>query len=276
MEKEESIQEIFKKRVLKYILVLVFFSLAYYVFLATHDQSSIDLNWILRTIYTSTSFSYMGSYWFLYSYIVFLLMLPFLQVLAKYITKELVKYLLILNALLTGVLPVLEFYLGLGSFAISIPIATNYVMFYPIMGYYIEKNEINYANNKKLCLTVGIMSVFSIITSMLLSIKSLKNGNVTENYLTLFSGFLVILVYLFIAEKCKNINKNIVLERVIREIARCTFGIYLLHGFVFTCINDIYTGGRYIDAWIKVVFVFSISLVLTFILRRIPVIKRLF
>lgn len=276
MEKEESIQEIFKKRVLKYILVLVFFSLAYYVFLATHDQSSIDLNWILRTIYTSTSFSYMGSYWFLYSYIVFLLMLPFLQVLAKYITKELVKYLLILNALLTGVLPVLEFYLGLGSFAISIPIATNYVMFYPIMGYYIEKNEINYANNKKLCLTVGIMSVFSIITSMLLSIKSLKNGNVTENYLTLFSGFLVILVYLFIAEKCKNNNKNIVLERVIREIARCTFGIYLLHGFVFTCINDIYTEGRYIDALIKVVFVFSISLVLTFILRRIPVIKRLF
>lgn len=273
--KEESIQKLWKKRILKFVIVTIGFTIVYYVFLSVRDHNPIDISWILRTMYSSSTFSFSGSYWFLYSYIAFLIMLPVFRIIAKYITKEVMIYLLALHALLSGVLPIFEFYLGLGSLAISVPFATSYVFFYPLVGFYLEKNEISLLDNKKNLLIVCIMSMLSIISSIMVSLKAFKNENLTENYFALFGGFVVILVYLLIRDLCKKASKRPLLQNIIREVSGCTFGIYLLHGFAFIFINDVYVGGRYLDAWVKVPCVFISSLLIVFVLRRIPVINKL-
>ena len=273
--REESIQKLWKKRILKFVIVTIGFTILYYAFLSVRDHNPIDISWILRTMYSSSTFSFSGSYWFLYSYIAFLIMLPIFRIIAKHMTKEVMTYLLVLHALFGGVLPIFEFYSGLGGLAISVPFATSYVFFYPLAGYYIEKNEISLLNNRKLLLVVCTMSILSIISSTMVSLKAFKNDNLTENYFALFGGFLVILVYLLLRDICKRVNERPLLQNIIREISGCTFGIYLLHGFVFIQINDIYVGGRYLDAWIKVPCVFLFSLLIVFVLRRIPIINKL-
>ena len=273
--KEESIQKLWKKRILKFVIVTIGFTIVYYVFLSVRDHNPIDISWILRTMYSSSTFSFSGSYWFLYSYIAFLIMLPVFRIIAKYITKEVMIYLFALHALFSGVLPIFEFYLGLGSLAISVPFATSYVFFYPLVGFYLEKNEISLLDNKKNLLIVCIMSMLSIISSIMVSLKAFKNENLTENYFALFGGFVVILVYLLIRDICKKASKRPLLQNIIREVSGCTFGIYLLHGFAFIFINDVYVGGRYLDAWIKVPCVFISSLLIVFVLRRIPIINKL-
>lgn len=273
--KEESIQKLWKKRILKFVIVTIGFTIVYYVFLSVRDHNPIDISWILRTMYSSSTFSFSGSYWFLYSYIAFLIMLPVFRIIAKYITKEVMIYLFALHALFSGVLPIFEFYLGLGSLAISVPFATSYVFFYPLVGFYLEKNEISLLDNKKNLLIVCIMSMLSIISSIMVSLKAFKNENLTENYFALFGGFVVILVYLLIRDICKKASKQPLLQNIIREVSGCTFGIYLLHGFAFIFINDIYVGGRYLDACVKVPCVFISSLLVVFVLRKIPIINKL-
>lgn len=271
--KEESIQKLWKKRVLKYIVITIVFTIFYYIFLSLRDNSPIDLGWILRTMYSSSTFSFSGSYWFLYSYIAFLIMLPILRIIAKHITREVMIYLLVLHGMISGILPILEFYFGLESLAISIPFVTNQVFFYPLIGYYLEKNQISFENNKKLFIACAGLSMISVISNIILSLKAFENGNPTENYLILFRGFVAILVYLFIRDICKQIDGER-LQKVVQEISQCTFGIYLLHGFAFILINDVYVGGRYLDAWIKVLCVFVSSFMIVFVLRRIPLINK--
>lgn len=70
----------------------------------------INLNWIFRYMYENQTFSYFGSYWFLYTYIGFLIMLPLLRVLAMNMTLETFWYIIILNAFFTGFLPIFQFY----------------------------------------------------------------------------------------------------------------------------------------------------------------------
>ncbi len=275
MGKEESIQKLWKKRILKFVIVTIGFTIVYYAFLSIRDHNPMDISWILRTMYSSSNFSFSGSYWFLYSYIAFLVMLPIFRIIAKHMTKEVMIYLLFLHALFGGVLPIFEFYFGLGGLAVSVPFATSYVFFYPLVGYYFEKNEISLWNNKKNLLAVCAMSTLSIASSIIVSLKAFKNENLTENYFALFGGFVVILVYLLIRDICKKVSKRPLLQNIIREVSGCTFGIYLLHGFAFIFINDVYVGGRYLDAWVKVPCVFISSLLIVFVLRRIPIINKL-
>ena len=272
--KEESIQKLWKKRVLKYIIITIVFTLFYYIFLSLHDKSPIDLQWILKTMYSSSTFSFSGSYWFLYSYIAFLIMLPILRIIAKYMTKEVMIYLLVLYGMFCGILPILEFYLELGSLAISIPFITNQVLFYPLIGYYLEENQVSFGTNKKLFVACAGLSIFSVISSSIISLKTLENGNPTGKYFTLFGGYIAILVYLSIRDICKRISSER-LQNIVRKISQCTFGIYLLHGFAFILINDVYVGGRYLDAWIKVLCVFASSFMITFVLRKIPLINKM-
>lgn len=225
-------------------------------------------------MYSSSTFSFSGSYWFLYSYIAFLIMLPILRIIAKYMTKEVMIYLLVLYGMFCGILPILEFYLELGSLAISIPFITNQVLFYPLIGYYLEENQVSFGTNKKLFVACAGLSIFSVISSSIISLKTLENGNPTGKYFTLFGGYIAILVYLSMRDICKRISSER-LQNIVRKISQCTFGIYLLHGFAFILINDVYVGGRYLDAWIKVLCVFASSFMITFVLRKIPLINKM-
>lgn len=267
LKKELSVKNILQ-RVIRFIIVLIFFSLSYYLYLSIRNNSPIDIKWILTTIYSTTTFSYSGSYWFIYSYIAFLLIIPVLSIIAKNINENIIVYLLVLQGIFSGILPIFEYIMKIDHIALQIPFILSINIIYPIIGYYYDNNQFK---NEKLLYGLAFISVF---TSGLFTWKMIQNGNPTESYLSLFGIYNVLLIYLTLKKCISKIKFSNMIYKAISEIGKCVFGIFLLHGFVFTIIDDYYASNCYFDCILKTLIIFVICTCITYVLRRIPVIKK--
>lgn len=279
LPKAESIKELYKKRVVKYLTVILVFTIGYYISLSLYGHAQMSLWWILNTVYSTTTFSFSGSYWFLYSYVAFLIMLPIFRIIAKHLTREIMLYICTLYFVFGGMLPLLEYMFGFRNIALSIPFATDPAFFYPLVGFYIEEHDISYFRNKKIMFAVMIMVAISFASSIVISLLSLHQDQFVNEYLTIFEGFIVIFVFMVGRDVFKKIKLTSKIKKIIQQISGCTFGIYLIHGFVFTFMirtDTIYTGIGYVDAWLMVFLVFFIGLLVTYVLRKIPIIRCLF
>ena len=78
--KIESIKVIYKKRVSRFLIVLFFASFISYCYTLGFDLTKIDLLKFLKTLYSS---KWATAYWFLYSYLAFLCMLPLIRKFVK-------------------------------------------------------------------------------------------------------------------------------------------------------------------------------------------------
>lgn len=274
--KTESVKEILKKRVCKYLIVIIVFTILYYIVLSVQDGGQININWILRTMYSSTTFSFSGAYWFLYAYVTFLLMLPVLRVIAQQMKPDGWMYLLSLYTVFGGGLQIFEKCMGLEEAAISVPFISYQSIFYPLCGYMLEKNW-NVIKRKKTVLLAGGLAAVSLITNVSMTLLAFQQGETSKTYYLLFSAYMTFFTYLAVRKFCEKIQHRFgnTLKKVICQISEYTFGMYLLHGYVLMIMNQLLKENRYYEAWIKVVCAFVISLFVTAILRKIPVINKL-
>lgn len=264
--KKESL--LLKHRIFKYIMIIIIFTLAWYLF-----NGGNDFAWIMKTMYSSTTFSYCGAYWFLYSYVAFLFILPFLIILAKNLTKDLFVYLVALNIIFCSILPITESIFNLKSIAISIPIV-NSIIFYPLVGYYLDQNMNNTITNKKMW-SIAIVGLLALMFNFIICVIKLKQGTFSENHLTLFTNVLTITVFILVYAIYKRIKLSDKIEHIITKISSCSFGIYLIHGFVFALLNERITTYSYSLGMLKALCVYFISLILIMIMKEIPLIKKL-
>ena len=133
--KQESIRDLYKKRVLRMVIVLVLISIPNYIWLS--KDTPLSVVGFLCTIYTGTART---ALWYLYAYLGFLIMLPFLRSMAAQMKDRDYKYLLTLHIVLTVVLTVLDGFIfsEWHSPDFSVAVALESSIFYPLMGYYVE------------------------------------------------------------------------------------------------------------------------------------------
>lgn len=82
--KEESYGDLLRKRFLRFLVVLVVASLISYLYTCLRQGTqTFSVGYFLTTLYTSRL---SGSYWYLYAYLAYILMLPLLRKLAKAMT----------------------------------------------------------------------------------------------------------------------------------------------------------------------------------------------
>ena len=87
--------------------------------------------------------------------------------------------------------------------------------------------------------------------------------------------FMAMGIFLLISQADYKANK------IILEIAKCSWGIYLIHPFFMNVALkvlkiDLLSGMLYLKLFIFAIVLFMISLIATYILRKIPVIKTIF
>ena len=271
--KEESLKRLWKKRVLRYIGIILGFSIAYYIYLSLRNHTPMDFGWILKTIYGTTTFSYSGAYWFLYSYVGFLVMLPLLRAIARNLNKELILYLIVINTFVRGILPIAEICLGMQSLAVEMVLITSDVFFYPFIGYYIEKCSFEEVCNKRTMVVLCAMSMIAFLTSGFFTFFYLYSDMPTQAYLTLFGLYVV----MFIFVGCRWISEKVDFrEKVISrmtEVGSCTFGIYLIHGFLYMIIDDVLLQNAitmtYGIAWLRCVLVFLFGYMIIKLFKRL-------
>lgn len=285
INRNESISRTYK-RTLIIVIDLIIFSFIYTLlpplFLVNGEYSfKSAIKFIISNYYWHL--------WYLYAYIAFIFTLPILRDFCKSITKKSFIILYTISVLLIFVAPIFEYFFIKVNIDLKPSWISCNIFIYPIIGYVIEKNLIPL--NKKVLLIAWCINIFSFLVSYVAEIYflTLEPGNGSETFLriTMIINAPVIFMTAKYLSDHKIIKKklaNQALHVIISQIGKCTYGIYLLHGLFLCKISSLTNIWTHIEntmpygtgICVTVIMVFAISGILTWLLKKIPIVKLLF
>jgi len=278
--KRETYVQLFRKHILKYTLVISVFSYLYYSIYPLTDFVWSDVGGYIKGIYSGTI---LGGLWFLYAYLGYLLILPFMRKMIERMNIEDYRYLLGLGVFFKCVVPIIDGLIFETGFGVTCAFVTDFI-FYPIMGYYFANIDNNEQDNKKYLLVGGICSLISIVFAILMIYWD-KNttGEYSERYLFSFTIIPTLFMFYFLKSLGQKLEKNCILCKIINLFGSCSLGVYLLGRYLqVVMVKPIY---RKIDAilpdfplltcLIYVAMVVFVAAIITYLLKKIPGIRKL-
>lgn len=292
--REESYRELYAKRVARMLFVLILFSFVEYCYKLAMGAGSVGAAVravmdgfhpadFLRGIYSEEQ---AAAYWYLYAYLAFLVMLPLLRKMVRVMRAEDYRYLAILQLVIVGVLPILEYLLwggqGMLQSDFSIVLVTTDCVFYSLMGYAMEHvlDKRRYTGRNALLLTaVGILAIVicCILTTDRMQLTGEKTAEVFHNSLIALPACAVYFTAKFL---CGKYRLPGIIRRAAAEIGSTVFGIMLLEDILRKELAGIFeslkpTLGIFPACVVWVAAVVASGAVLTWLLKRIPGVKRL-
>jgi len=290
LQKEYSLKTIWKKKILKIVIVLVVFSLFFYVRkYLTGISSELSLKGFVVKLYEG---SIKISFWYLYAYIALLISIPFLQGIVKNLTDKLFLYLLGISFLFISVLPCIEFILWQGKVSINTYISVTWLMsnivIYPITGYYLENQlDINQIKKKHIIafwfLSILGLAVSSYMTYYKQTITGLLPESASQEFHNTFILYLCITIYITIKYLYLKVNDHKIINNLIASIGSCTFGIYLIHSVIldskfisnlWSILIDKLHISRMLSPLIISFVVLLAGYIIIFLLRKLPIVRK--
>lgn len=279
--KKESYKELFKKRIVRIIAVIVIFSFLYYLKQAVRGYTEFaPITFLLRLPF---DLSYLP-YWYLYSYLGLLVILPILRPLAQNMSKNTFWYLIALQIVMESLKGTLDFF-GYSTLCGYFNFSGLFqaVIFYPLIGYGLDKyvEEKKFFGDKNILRNVAYLLAAGVTWAMVY--KDYRNvGVYQEMYLATWMPLLTIVLFLNIKLLVKEERLSEPVKKMISTAGGCVFGAYLLDGFVGTGgkmdfiyrIFAPYVG--YLPAFfIEIVIVLIVRLALTWVMKKLPVLCKL-
>lgn len=229
LRRDEPYGRTLLRRVLRFALILLGVSLFFY-WDSLADGEAFSLTAFLDGLYRNTL---TGHLWYLYSYLMMLLLLPFLRRLAKGMT---LRDALLLAVVYQGaqLLTVADYalYQGAGSHTgyLSFFVAADYVV-YPLLGYYIDnrKPEEEREETPYILLFLGALAIF--LTCLLMKWRYGLDGGWTNANREAYMGRLSLLPAVAVFYGMKQIFARIPATgraaKALFLLGGCTFGVYL-------------------------------------------------
>lgn len=274
LQKEVTVKVLFKKYILRYIIVLLTFGYIMAILEEVFKDgfSFFSLLIAFKYVLIGKTWDHM---WYLYMLIGLMILLPFIKIISDKIESNdnLKKYYIIISILSCFLFPMIKKIFGI-SFPIAIPIFSNYV-FYFILGRLIDVKKIKIENKKNIfaiiliCLLLSIINIFSkIFNCECLS----KIGG--------YDSLLVLIMSVSIFSLLKNNEKNLKYNKYIAFMSKYSFGVYLIHMF---WINIAYKYlkfnifGNYLILKIFVLYLLIVilSYLSSLILKKFPVFRKI-
>lgn len=268
--KDESIGFIWKKRISKYVIILALFSLFFYILDTILYHREFSLKQILISIYSQ---GIIPSYWFLYVYLAFLILLPFIRKIARDITEKEFIYLLLIYFVFVTVVEIFQYMLFNGTVTLipSLNVATicNLFIFYPLAGYYLGV-RLKKATNKMLLVSFALFVISTVAVMLITNYKLELTGEFTEDtantFLNYTKPFQVIFIFLSARKLFENRNFHALAEKLIAYTGGCVFGIYLIEHAYREGLYSIYNSlslkiDNFIAIWVYVLLIFLVCLI---------------
>lgn len=255
-------------RILRIVTVLVVFSAIYY-FTGDYEHSLKDFFNVLTKNNVTTAF------WYLYLYIGILIMLPVLQKMVRNFEKKDYIYFLFFSLVVCSFSFVTEY-----NSNFSLPVFATFVGIF-VFGYYLDK-FVTFERFHSAKFIVAMMMVMVIITGFLF-VYTLKGVvaldesayrlMVYDNIFYIALSGAVFLLVKYFCGKCTS--------KVLSYIGSCTFGIYLLSDLIIKMLEGVFTNVNTAGILSLVVMffygvaVFVIGLIITAVLKKIPLVKKI-
>ena len=229
LKREEPYGKILLKRALRFVIILAVVSFIFY-YDAYGRKGEMSVGDFFVHVYKN---DLTGHLWYLYSYICYMLMLPFLRKLAQ--TMRAKDYLLLIIIYqVAQPLPIVDYAIFQGSAAhtsyLNFFMAMNYVV-YPLMGYYIDNQNMEDEREE----TPYVLLFFSIlaiaITCSLMDWRYGLDGGWTSNnreaYMSSFSLIPAITVFYAVKRMFAHRTLKKRTANLLFVLGSCTFGVYL-------------------------------------------------
>lgn len=280
LDKKETLKELFIKRILRYVVIIVLFSFIYYIRLYIHHpEYGFSIKFFIKYIYSTP---FIIPYWFLYNYLSFLIILPVLRAVVKNLNEN--EYLWILGfSVLLWMSPVWEKIFNFNPIGISNGLNVSFVLF-PILGYGIANVISDEYFNIKSRIVLIISFFINWLCSVFMNIVEFKEtGEFSGTNLDRFSWMPSIVIFYFVIycfdKKSIKISEHI--NGVILIVGRGVLCTYLfedmLRSDIFLKLFEFVSGNanRLLMCIPYTLCIIICGVVLSIIIKRIPVINRL-
>jgi len=284
LQREESYKEVFLKRFLP-PAVAVFLVSMFYFWQRPDYYGEFSIPAFLERIYTRRI---SNAFWYMYMYLGLMLLLPILRKAVKLLKEQDFLYLAGLHAIVLGVIPLLERYAGWPKLSEHFPLAflSVYIIYF-FMGYYME----HVMPQKRLNLLGAIVAVVVYLAATLIpswvTVQEYAEAGSFAFYMDDVSRITIVaqsyavfylVKYLFGRE---NHSIRPGMKRVLAMVSGYTFGIYLLsdwliwelEGFYNICAGHM---NRIPAVVLYELAIFAVGFVITFVLKHIPLVKKIF
>jgi surface polysaccharide O-acyltransferase-like enzyme len=272
LHRDEPIQLVLKRRVLRMLLVLVLFSgMMYFVWTYYGYITEPGIGNFLKTLWSS---GVSIPYWYLYAYTAILLLLPLLRPMVQHLPDRGFVYLFGLHLVFFGLLAPLMYALGFGTIHedFSLPLAEQPLFFF-LMGYYLaHRFDWEQVRPRALfCLTV--CACVSIVLTALYWAKTGAQD-------TCLISIPVFAVYAGVHQLIRQHPPGEKLRKLLVTLGSCVFGAYLLEGVLRLMTVSVYdtlvSRIHVLPAccvWVLVVVLCGLGL--TWCLKKLPGLRQL-
>ncbi|EEM02980.1 hypothetical protein bmyco0002_46410 [Bacillus pseudomycoides] len=273
--KESSIFEFLQKRASKVIIPFVGWSALFYLYGAYMGYFPASLKQGIKYFLTN---QIGGHLWFLYMIVGIYLIAPLLKVFVKNAKKSYIQYFLILWLYASVILNLMQYYYPI-NFNIELYFVTNYVGYF-LLGYYLSHYEITkkWRNISYIGGCLGFIGTFFITYYYTVQ----ANGQLDQFWYGYFApNVLLMAIGLFVFFRYAFQNSEGKLPFLLRGINQASLGIYILHFFllnnflykVFPKVNE--HAHAILAIPINVMITIGLSMLITLVLQRITVVKKL-
>ena len=280
LDKEETLKELFIKRILRYGVIILLFSFIYYVRLYIHHpEYGFSMKYFFTYIYSTP---FIIPYWFLYSYLSFLLILPVLRAVVKSLKEN--EYLWILGfSVFLWISPVWEIIFNLEPINISNGLNATFVIF-PVLGYGISNVISEKYFDFKSRVTFIVAFILGWLCSIYMNIIEFKeSGELSGTNIDRFAWIPTIGVFYFIIYYFDKRTVKIpeLMKYVISIVSGGVFCTYLfedmLRSDIFLYLFDLVSGNttKLLMCIPYTLCIIICGVIMSELFNRIPIIKRL-
>ncbi len=265
-------------RVFRIFVVLFSCAIIYSLYHNIYEESITSPAVIIKTILQFYQKTPSNAFWYLYVYIGLLLMLPFLQKMVQNMSRRDYHVFFIVSGGIYSVWPIFVHYFGALKYSnyFQFPLFTTYICMLLIGSYF---KRFGLEKTKR-----GFWMAFVIFVSMV----ALNVVLTRFEYAKSGSGYLffddikllpIILESACCFYMCTFVKFRPKLSKFVTYIGSCTFGIYLISDMVISFTRPAYLSlCGYIHPFIAVLlfeaWVFLSGLLITMILKKVPVVKK--
>lgn len=280
-EQYEFTAEKLKKHIVKMLIFFAVWSGGYAVlFYVINPLLSSEPVSLKRVVYAFIGGNY--HLWFIYMIIGLYLILPLLRLFVKKCNKKYIEYFLLLSLVFTFVLPQIT---SVGMYYISdfrilnkvlntlnLKFVGGYIAYF-ILGWYLNNFEIK---NKSAVYCLGAAGLLITICGTYLFGASFKQNSFFYN--NLYVNVLIQAVALFLLVKSA-VKEEKQKNGITNFIAKHSLGVYAIHAFfisiVFIIFGKVGIDNALIVIPVSFVAVFASSLLTSFVMSKIPVLKKI-
>lgn len=276
LKRDETITQVYRYRVLKIAIVIVLVVILQSIWNFRGNLTSLNFRIYLQYLYTGGA---SVPHWFLYTYLSLMMVLPFLQRLAKVIeNKSWFLYIFVSWEVLNSFLRIVEFHTGWGRSQLALPMFGSCIV-WCLMGYFIENRSDDLFYNKKNIFLLLFISVVLTAESMHVNYLSLEKSHYIAHG-DVFASVYAFVMFVIVRYICHQHELPNLLKRIICFAGAGVFGSYLIEAQLREIFYPVYQemaprihSYPAVLLWITVCVL--VGILLSNLFKKIPVIGKL-